>query len=144
MVEVEWRSPSCKIRVWSPFSSGSNDLMDNLRLDKTLRWKVETVGWESWGVWYGKSALQGCSPRLCQLRTDGLAPVSKFWTYRLHAGVYGPIKPMQLVVNWCFDFHYYFNGCLGRETRWRTQGSLSRAGGCVGSPFSRESYVDCP
>jgi hypothetical protein len=37
--------------------------------------------------------LQGCSPRLCRLRTDGLAPASKYWTYWSHAGVYGPSKP---------------------------------------------------
>jgi hypothetical protein len=30
------------------------------------------------------------SPHLCQLRTEGLAPVSKYWTYRSLAGVYGP------------------------------------------------------
>jgi hypothetical protein len=31
------------------------------------------------GEWYEESQhLQGCSPRLCQLRIDGLAPVSKY------------------------------------------------------------------
>jgi hypothetical protein len=30
--------------------------------------------------------LKHCSPRLCQLRTDGLAPASKYWMYWLHAG----------------------------------------------------------
>jgi hypothetical protein len=39
-----------------------------------------------------------------------------------------------------FGFHYCFNGYVGKETGWRTYGSLSRAGGCVGSPFSREQY----
>jgi hypothetical protein len=24
--------------------------MDNLRSDEVLRWKVETIGWEGWGV----------------------------------------------------------------------------------------------
>jgi hypothetical protein len=33
------------------------------------------------------------SPRLCRLRTEGLVPVSKYWTYRSHAGVSGPSKP---------------------------------------------------
>jgi hypothetical protein len=38
------------------------------------RWKGETVGWED-REWYVESKhLQGCSPRLCRLRTDGLAP----------------------------------------------------------------------
>jgi hypothetical protein len=36
------------------------------------------------------------SPRLCCLRTDGLVPVSKYWMYRSHAGVYGPSKPSSL------------------------------------------------
>jgi hypothetical protein len=36
--------------------------------------------------------LQGCSPRLTRLRTDVLAPTSKYWTYRSHAVVYGPNK----------------------------------------------------
>jgi hypothetical protein len=30
--------------------------------------------------------LQGCNPRLSRLRTDGLAPASKYLTYRSHAG----------------------------------------------------------
>jgi hypothetical protein len=34
--------------------------------------------------------IQGCSPRLCRLRTDGLAPTSKYGTYRSHAGDMGP------------------------------------------------------
>jgi hypothetical protein len=47
------------------------------------------------GEWYVESRhLQGCSPRLCRLSTDGLAPVSKYWTYRLHAGIYGLSKLM--------------------------------------------------
>jgi hypothetical protein len=36
--------------------------------------------------------LQGCSPRLCWLRTDGLALTSKYWTYRSHARNMGPIS----------------------------------------------------
>jgi hypothetical protein len=45
------------------------------------------------GEWYVLSRhLQGCSPYLCRLRTDGLAPVSKYWMYRSHAGVYGPVS----------------------------------------------------
>jgi hypothetical protein len=44
--------------------------------------------------WYVVSRyIQGCSPCLCWLRTDGLAPVSKYWTYWSNAGVYGPRKP---------------------------------------------------
>jgi hypothetical protein len=48
--------------------------------------------------WYVKSwHLQGISPRLSWLRTDGLAPASKYWTYRSHAGVYRPSKPSNLL-----------------------------------------------
>jgi hypothetical protein len=36
--------------------------------------------------------LQGCSPRLCWLRTDGLGPTSKYWTYRSHARDMGPVS----------------------------------------------------
>jgi hypothetical protein len=36
--------------------------------------------------------LGGCSPRLCWLRTDGLAPTSKYWTYRSHTGDMGPVR----------------------------------------------------
>jgi hypothetical protein len=46
------------------------------------------------GEWYVvRRHLEGCSPRLCRLSTDGLAPASKYWTYRSHASVYGPSKP---------------------------------------------------
>jgi hypothetical protein len=45
------------------------------------------------GEWYVKSqCLQDCSPRLCRLRTDGLAPMSKYLTYRSHADVMGPVS----------------------------------------------------
>jgi hypothetical protein len=33
------------------------------------------------------------SHRMCRLRTKGLVPVSKYWMYWSHAGVYGPSKP---------------------------------------------------
>jgi hypothetical protein len=32
------------------------------------------------------------SPHLCRLRTEGLIPVSKYWTYRLHAGDMSPVS----------------------------------------------------
>jgi hypothetical protein len=45
------------------------------------------------GEWYVKSRhLQGYNPHLCWLRTDGLASTSKYWTYRSHAGVMGPVS----------------------------------------------------
>jgi hypothetical protein len=43
--------------------------------------------------WYVASwHLQGCSPRLCRFRIDGLSPMSKYWTYRSPASIYGPRK----------------------------------------------------
>jgi hypothetical protein len=32
------------------------------------------------------------SPRLCRLRTEGLVPMSKYWTYRSHAGDMGLVS----------------------------------------------------
>jgi hypothetical protein len=43
--------------------------------------------------WYVESRhLQGYSPCLCRLRTDGLALVSKYWTYWSCAGVIGSVS----------------------------------------------------
>jgi hypothetical protein len=36
--------------------------------------------------------LQGYRTRLCRLRIDGLAPVSKYWTYWSHAGDMGLVN----------------------------------------------------
>jgi hypothetical protein len=58
--------------------------------------------------------LQGCSSRLCRLRTVRLAPVSKYWTYRSHAGDMGPVS---LVIG-CqqeLEFSPLLFGCCGRE-----------------------------
>jgi hypothetical protein len=69
--------------------------------------KVEEWYVESW--W-----LQGCSPRLCRLRTNGLAPVSKYWMYRLHAGDMGPLS----LVARCQQklvFSPYLIWCCGRK-----------------------------
>jgi hypothetical protein len=53
-------------------------MLDNWRPDGALSWKVETIGWEGRRVDVVSRHLQGCIPRLCQLRTDGLAPASKY------------------------------------------------------------------
>jgi hypothetical protein len=50
----------------------------NYRPGGNLRCKVETVDWEGQRMICGKWHLQGCSPYLCGLRTDGLAPMSKY------------------------------------------------------------------
>jgi hypothetical protein len=55
------------------------------------------------------------SPRLCQLRTEGLVPMSKYWTYRSHANDIGPVS----LVASCWQtlgFLHYFIGWLGRKT----------------------------
>jgi hypothetical protein len=94
------------------------------------------------GEWYVASQhLQGYSPRLRQLSTDGLAPASKYWMYRLHVGVYGPNKPSsQLSTDvWLSPMLHW----LARERNWvQTHGSVSRcAVDCVGVPFSQEQWL---
>jgi hypothetical protein len=84
--------------------------------------------------------LQGCSRHLCRLRTDGLGPVSKYWTYRSHDGDMGLIS---LVV--CRRQMLGFaltDSRLARERNWvRTCRSVSRrAVDCVRSPFSWEQW----
>jgi hypothetical protein len=50
----------------------------NWRSGGALRWKVRPSvnKFEEWYV--ASQHLQGCSPRLHRLRTDGLVPVSKY------------------------------------------------------------------
>jgi hypothetical protein len=55
--------------------------------------------------------LQGCSSRLCQLRTEGLVHVSKYWMYRSHVGDMGPVSlvagcSQNLVFSPCFIGYY--------------------------------------
>jgi hypothetical protein len=45
-----------RFRVCSLFRSFGNGGLDNLRRGRALRWKMETAGWEGWGVVYGKPA----------------------------------------------------------------------------------------
>jgi hypothetical protein len=50
----------------------------NWRPGGALRGKWRQLDWKV-GEWYVESQhLQGCRPHLCRLRTDGLAPVSKY------------------------------------------------------------------
>jgi hypothetical protein len=71
------------------------------------------------GSWH----LQGCSSGLCRLRTDGLTPVSKYWTYRSHAGDMGPVS-LVACYQQMFDFLHYFIGWTERETGY---GSVDRS-----------------
>jgi hypothetical protein len=45
-------------------------------------------------------SLQGCSPRLCRLRTDELTPANKYWTYWSHTRYMWPSKPSSFVTTW--------------------------------------------
>jgi hypothetical protein len=93
------------------------------------------------GEWYVVSRhLQDYSPRLCWLRTDGLAPVSKYWTYWSHVGDMSPVS-LVAVVNRCLALPPLLHW-LARERNWVwTCGSVSRrVVDCVGSPFSREQW----
>jgi hypothetical protein len=66
------------------FNTQHFDLMDgtwlNWRLGGAIRekWRQLVGKVEEWYV--ANRHLQGCSPRLCRLRTDGLAPTSKYLT----------------------------------------------------------------
>jgi hypothetical protein len=54
------------------------------------------------------------TPRLCRLRTHGLALTSKYWTYRSHVR---DMSPVNLVAD-CqqkFVFPHCLIGCYGRE-----------------------------
>jgi hypothetical protein len=75
--------------------------------------------------WYVESRhLQGCSPRLCRLRT----PVSKHWTYGSHTGIYGPSKPSSWLPPNAWLCPHYFIGWLGRETGY---GPVDRSAGVL-------------
>jgi hypothetical protein len=95
---------------------------------------------EKVGEWYvGCRHLQGCSPRLCRLRTYELISGSKYWTYRSHADDMCPISLVanhQQKIDFAPPLHW-----LARERNWvRTRRSTSRrAVNYVGSPFLRSS-----
>jgi hypothetical protein len=73
--------------------------------------------------WLGRSGsgyvvnrhLQGCSPRLCRLRTVRFAPVTKYWTYQSHISDMGPVNIVACCW-WMLGFLHCFIGWLGRET----------------------------
>jgi hypothetical protein len=50
----------------------------NRRPGGAIREKRRTVGWEGRECDVKSRHLQDCSHRLCWLRTDGLAPASKY------------------------------------------------------------------
>jgi hypothetical protein len=62
--------------------------------------------------------LQGCIPRLCRLRINGLAPASKYWMYRSHAGVYGHSNPCSLLSTGAWLKCTASVVVLGEKLRW--------------------------
>jgi hypothetical protein len=45
-----------------------------------------------WITWDRVGPFGGCSPRLCRLRTNGLAPARKYWTHWSHVDDMSPIS----------------------------------------------------
>jgi hypothetical protein len=85
--------------------------------------------------------LQHCSPYLCRLRTDGLAPASKYGTYWSHAHDISLVNRCSIFINRSLAQAYCFNGSIGRETGWHTcRLGSQRAADCVRSRFSRVQY----
>jgi hypothetical protein len=71
------------------------------------------------GVWCVESRhLPGCSPRLCRLRTDRLAPASKYWMYRSHTGVMGPVSWCSYITTWSKPLSPTPRLSWGRGIRW--------------------------
>jgi hypothetical protein len=58
------------------------------------------------------------SPCLCQLRTEGLIPGSKYWTYQSHAGVYGSSKSSSLLSTDAWLKPTSSLAGLGKKLRW--------------------------
>jgi hypothetical protein len=85
--------------------------------------------------------LQVCSPHLYRLRTDGLAPASKYWSIA-HMLVF--MGPVSLVVGYQqkLDFFSLLHYLLWERSWVRTRESISRrAVDCVGSPSSRGWWI---
>jgi hypothetical protein len=66
--------------------------MDNLRSGRAIRGSVEHSEGKD-----GESAMAilmflCSSPRLCRLMTEGLVPMSKYWTYQSDTGGMGPVN----------------------------------------------------
>jgi hypothetical protein len=85
--------------------------------------------------------LQGCSSHLCWLRTDELAPASKYWTYRSHAGDMGLVSLVagyQQKLVFCPLLHW-----LLWERSWvRTHRPVNwHAVDWIGSPTSWEEWI---
>jgi hypothetical protein len=58
------------------------------------------------------------SPRLCRLRTEGLVPVGKYWTYRSHADDMSPVSWCSYVITWPKPLSPTPRLSWGRGMRW--------------------------
>jgi hypothetical protein len=70
-----------------------------------------------WITWNRTGTLGGCSPHLCRLRPDGLAPASKYWAYQSHANDMGPVSIVACRQQ-NLGFSLLLLGCSGREARY--------------------------
>jgi hypothetical protein len=86
--------------------------------------------------------LQIYSLRLCRLSTDELAPVSKYWMYRSHADVMGPVSWCSCVITWLKPLSptpslSWERGEWG-DPRWRPTGPV-----CLRSPRLLSGVGSC-
>jgi hypothetical protein len=103
------------------------------------KWRQLVGKVEEWYVanWH----LQDCSPRLYWLRTDGLAPASKYWTYGSHVGDMDPVSPV-VGYQQKLDFFPLHHWLLWERSWVWTRGSVSqRAVDYVGSTSSRVQWI---
>jgi hypothetical protein len=88
----------------------------------------------------GSQHHQGCSPRLCQLRIDGLPPRASIERIDRMLVFMGPVS-LVAAINRCLALSPLLQW-LARERNYiRTHGSVSRRTvDCVGSPFAWEQW----
>jgi hypothetical protein len=138
MVKVEWRLSLTRFRVWFLCRSFGN-CWKKWRQDD-LRGSVEHSERKGGESVVAISMFLCGSPRLCQLRTEGLVPVSKYWMYRSHAGDMGPVSlvayhrqklSISLMLHWW---------AWERNWVWTHRSASRRDVNCIRSPFSREQW----
>jgi hypothetical protein len=101
--------------------------------------KWRTVDWAGREWYVASRLLQGCSTRLCRLRTNALAPETKYWMYWSHAG---DMCPISLVACSSIDVWLeHTSGYVGRETETGPVGHSAGLRGGIGSTFSREQWI---
>jgi hypothetical protein len=85
--------------------------------------------------------LQGCSPRVCRLRTDGLTPVRKYWLHRSHVGVYGHNNHSSWLPTGAWICPHYFIGISGEKLGTDPRIGQPACCGLCREPFSREQWL---